>query len=62
MQYKTGVSPPDGGSDLAFWGNTVILGILFAILAWGINRDYDGAFTKWFILAFPKESSTIGLS
>ena len=41
--------------------NTIILTFLFGGLAWAINHDYNGAFTKWFIQMFPSEAGTLGL-
>ena len=52
----------DEGGSLTFWANSIILTSLLVGLAWAINHDYNGAFTKWFMQVFPNEASVLGLN
>ena len=65
VEYTTGVAPSSDDGDLAALTGTLInyglvLG-LGAAIAYQVNVEYSGAFTKFFIQHFPREAVALGI-
>uniref|UniRef100_A0A7S1ZJS3 Uncharacterized protein n=1 Tax=Ditylum brightwellii TaxID=49249 RepID=A0A7S1ZJS3_9STRA len=39
----------------------MVYGVLIGVFVYVVNRDYDGAFRKWFVATFPREADTLGM-
>uniref|UniRef100_A0A7S2WVX5 Uncharacterized protein n=1 Tax=Rhizochromulina marina TaxID=1034831 RepID=A0A7S2WVX5_9STRA len=62
-EYKDGASSSEmlGSSEWVAVANLIVYASLLGALIWAINHDYGNAFTKWFVLTFPREAEALGV-